>query len=64
MRSFKGVFIFSHIINNGVLIARKLLGDYDLKNELEKMGYSTKPFKDETQFYTETVLAIKNKDNI
>lgn len=56
--------LFSHINNNGVLIARKLLGDYDLKNELEKMGYSTKPFKDETQFYTETVLAIKNKDNI
>lgn len=43
----------------GCIIARKLLGDYELKDTFEKMGFNCIIKQDETYFYTECVLAYK-----
>jgi len=50
----------THLNNNGILISRKLLGDYSLEQELRSLNYRTEAMVDETQFYTETVIAFKN----
>lgn len=45
---------------NGVLIARKLLGDYDLQEEMNNAGYKTELSIDHTLFYTQVVLGYNS----
>jgi hypothetical protein len=44
---------------NGAIIARKLLGDYELKATFEKMGFNCIIKQDDTYFYTECVVAYQ-----
>lgn len=58
---------FSKVIQNsynllndgGQLITRKLLGDYNLETSLEKHSFHVEPGKDDTNFYSEVVIGIK-----
>lgn len=49
----------NHLNKNGCIIARKLLGDYNLKEVLENHGFNCENMIDSTNFYTETVVAYK-----
>lgn len=44
----------------GVLIARKLLGDYTLSKVLMQSGFNIQKTKDSTYFYSEVCLAVKS----
>lgn len=44
---------------NGILIARKLLGDYDLEEVMKENGFEVDAVQDETHFYSETIIGKK-----
>lgn len=48
-----------HLNDNGFIICRKLLGDYNLKNELTSLGYETTEHFDTSCFYEETIVGKK-----
>ncbi len=45
--------------NNGYIIARKLLGDYNLKDLLSEVGLTTTKINDMTYFYSEVYFGYK-----
>lgn len=49
-----------HLNEGGYIIARKLLGDYILKDEIENIGLSTEEQFDNSYFYEETIIGQKN----
>lgn len=53
-------FLNNQLESGGVLIARKLLGDYSLYNALSEHGLKVQHVKDSTGFYSETVYAWKS----
>lgn len=59
---FKDIIMSAHqkMNKNGILVLRKLLGDYSLKETMETLGFSCHSFKDSTEFYTECIIGIKS----
>lgn len=52
-------FLNNQLNSNGVIIARKLLGDYCLAHTLQEHGLKIHPTEDSTGFYSETVYGWK-----
>lgn len=61
---YKNVLISmkSKLLPNGYIVARKLLGDYDLPNVLEAVGLKPVKEVDTTFFYSEVYLGLKLDD--
>lgn len=52
-----------HLNQDGFIICRKLLGDYNLKYELNNLGYETTAHFDTSCFYEETIVGKKHDKN-
>jgi hypothetical protein len=52
-------FLNNQLNANGVIVARKLLGDYCLAHALQEHGLKVHPTQDSTGFYSETVYGWK-----
>lgn len=57
----KDVILAAHkkLKNNGVIVMRKLLGDYNLKEMIESAGFKAYNKYDTSHFYEETVVGYK-----
>jgi len=51
---------YNNLSDNGVLVMRKLLGDYDLKKTMELAGFKAYHEEDTSYFYEETVVGYKH----